>query len=62
VASDFWPHGGLAGKLGILRPEGVSERAIFIVDEKGIIRSIAVSDINVRPDLGELVRALRDLH
>ncbi len=35
VASDFWPHGGLAGKLGILRPEGVSERAIFIVDEKG---------------------------
>ncbi len=62
VASDFWPHGGLAGKLGILRPEGVSERAIFIVDEKGIIRSIAVSDINVRPDLGELVRVLRDLH
>jgi peroxiredoxin len=61
VASDFWPHGGLAGKLGILRPEGVSERAIFIVDEKGIIRSIAVSDINVRPDLGELVRALRDV-
>ncbi len=61
VASDFWPHGGLARKLGILRPEGVSERAIFVVDEKGIIRSIAVSDINVRPDLGELVRALRDL-
>ncbi len=61
VASDFWPHGALARKLGILRPEGVTERAIFIVDEKGVIRSIAVSDINIRPDLGELVRALRDI-
>jgi len=59
VASDFWPHGGLSGRLGILRPEGVAERALFIVDEKGVIRYIDVHDINTRPDLGELITALR---
>ncbi|MDQ7831550.1 MAG: peroxiredoxin [Desulfovibrionaceae bacterium] len=61
VASDFWPHGGLTGKLGILRPEGVAERALFIVDEKGIIRYIDVHDINSRPDLGVLLTALRGI-
>jgi hypothetical protein len=35
VLSDFWPHGGFASKLGILLSDGVSERAIFIVDKKG---------------------------
>jgi len=61
VASDFWPHGGLSAKLGILRPEGVAERALFIVDEKGVIRYIDVHDINARPDLGVLITALRGL-
>ncbi|NDY57013.1 redoxin domain-containing protein [Desulfovibrio sulfodismutans] len=59
VASDFWPHGALSGRLGILRPEGVAERALFIVDEKGVIRYIDVHDINARPDLGALITALR---
>lgn len=54
VASDFWPHGGLAGKLGILRKEGMSERALFVIDKAGIIRFIDVHDINTRPDLGVL--------
>ncbi|WP_243360411.1 peroxiredoxin [Fundidesulfovibrio terrae] len=58
VASDFWPHGGLASKLGILRPDGVSERALFVIDKKGIIRYIDVHDINTRPDLGQLAKAL----
>ncbi|MEF3698471.1 peroxiredoxin [Desulfolutivibrio sp.] len=61
VASDFWPHGGLSGRLGILRPEGVAERALFIIDEKGIIRYIDVHDINTRPDLGALITALRGI-
>ena len=61
VASDFWPHGGLAGKLGVLRPEGVSERAIFIIDKAGIIRFIDVHDINLRPDLGVIAAELGKL-
>lgn len=61
VLSDFWPHGGFASKLGILRSDGVTERAIFIVDKKGIIRYIDVHDINRRPSLGDIVRELKDL-
>ena len=51
VLSDFYPHGAVAQQFGILRPEGVSERALIFIDTKGIIRDILVSDINVRPDL-----------
>ena len=51
VLSDFWPHGKVAGTYGILRSDGVSERALFFIDKKGIIRDIQVSDINKRPDL-----------
>lgn len=61
VASDFWPHGAVAKKYGILRPEGVSERALFVVDKKGVIRYIDVHDINKRPDLGLLAAALEKL-
>jgi len=51
VLSDFWPHGDVAAGFGVLRSNGVSERALFIIDKAGIIRSIHISDINVRPDL-----------
>jgi len=61
VASDFWPHGKAAAKLGILRPEGVSERALFVIDKKGVIRFIDVHDINTRPDLGDLAKALEKI-
>ena len=61
VLSDFWPHGGFASKLGILRSDGVTERAVFIVDKKGIIRYIDVHDINKRPSLGDIVSELKKL-
>jgi len=61
VASDFWPHGGLSKKFGVLRSDGTSERAIFIIDKQGIIRFIDVSDINLRPDLGKMSQALSSL-
>ncbi len=51
VLSDFWPHGAVADKYGVLRSDGVSERALFFIDKKGIIRDIRVNDINERPDL-----------
>jgi peroxiredoxin len=51
VLSDFWPHGEVAAKYGVLRSGGVSERALFYIDKKGIIRDIQVNDINKRPDL-----------
>jgi len=61
VASDFYPHGKLAGSLGILRSNGEAERSLFLIDKQGIIRYIDVHDINSRPDLGPLVKAMQAL-
>lgn len=61
VLSDFWPHGSVAERYGILRSEGVSERALFVIDKQGIVRYIDVHDINTRPDLDALVGALAEL-
>lgn len=61
VLSDFWPHGAVAKKFGVLRSNGVSERALFVIDKKGIIRYIDVHDINKRPPLEDLMGALEKL-
>lgn len=61
VLSDFWPHGGVADRYGVLRSDGMAERAIVIIDGQGIIRYIDVHDINRRPDLGVLVKKLGKL-
>jgi peroxiredoxin len=61
VLSDFWPHGAVADKYGVLRSDGVSERALFVIDKKGIIRYIDIHDINKRPPLDDLVKALKKL-
>jgi peroxiredoxin (alkyl hydroperoxide reductase subunit C) len=59
VLSDFWPHGAVAQQFGVLRSDGTSERALFVIDKAGILRFISVSDINRRPDLKEIVDALK---
>jgi peroxiredoxin (alkyl hydroperoxide reductase subunit C) len=61
VLSDFWPHGAVADKFGILRTDGVAERAIFIIDKQGIIRYIYVGDINMRPPLENIINELKKL-
>jgi peroxiredoxin (alkyl hydroperoxide reductase subunit C) len=61
VLSDFWPHGAVADKFGVLRSDGVSERAILIIDKKGIIRYIDVHDINQRPPLETIVKELQKM-
>lgn len=58
VLSDFWPHGAVAQSFGVLRSDGMAERAIIIVDKQGIIQFIHVSDINIRPELGMIIKAL----
>lgn len=62
VLSDFWPHGAVAARYGVLRSDGVSERALFVIDKAGIIQFIHVEDINVRPKLEVLVMALEKIN
>ena len=54
VLSDFYPHGAVAAQYGVLRSIGTSERALFVIDKKGVIRYIDVHDINERPRLEKL--------
>src|SRR5512136_1524053 len=58
LLSDFWPHGRVAECYGVLRDDGKSERAIFVIDKKGVIRYVDVHDIDQQPDNDELFRVL----
>jgi glutaredoxin len=58
LLADFWPHGAVAQKFGVLRSEGYSERAIFIIDRTGIICYVDVHDIDDQPDNELLFREL----
>jgi len=59
LLSDFWPHGEVAQRFGVLREDGTSERALFIIDRQGIIRYVDVHDIDKQPSNDELRRAIR---
>jgi len=61
VLSDFWPHGAVASRYGLLRSNGTSERAIIIIDRTSVIRYIDVHDINERPPLENIIRQLEKL-
>ncbi len=61
LLSDFYPHGAVAKKYGVLRKEGYTERAIFVMDKQGIIRYVDVHDIDKQPDNDELMRVLCEM-
>ncbi len=61
VLSDFWPHGAVATKYGVLRDDGMSERALFVIDKQGVIQYIDVHDINSLPRLEVLAKELEKL-
>jgi glutaredoxin len=59
LLSDFWPHGAVAEKYGVLRSEGHSERALFVLDREGIIQYIDIHDIDDQPSNEVLFSELR---
>ncbi len=61
LLSDFWPHGEVAKAYGVLRDDGYTERALFLIDKQGIIRYIDVHDIADQPDNQQLLALLRKL-
>ncbi len=50
LLSDFYPHGQVAEMYGVLRSEGYGERALFIVDKRGVIRYVDVHNIDEQPE------------
>ena len=61
LLSDFFPHGSVAERYGVARPDGLSERAIFLVDKRGRIAFARVYDIPTLPDQGEIRKAIEGL-
>jgi glutaredoxin len=61
LLSDFFPHGMVAELFGVLRSDGTSERAIIVVDRRGIIRYVDVHDIDEQPDNEVLFQVLSEI-
>ena len=63
LLSDFEPKGEVARKYGVYRREdGVSERALFVIDKDGIIHWSYVSPIGVNPGAHGVLNALESLN
>ncbi|OVE79836.1 peroxiredoxin [bacterium I07] len=57
--SDFNPKGNVAEKYGIYRSEdGFSERAVYVIDEEGLVIFAKVYPIGERPDVEEILNIL----
>ncbi len=61
AAADFWPHGQVSLKYDVLRPEGVPDRAMILVDRQGIIRFIELYGEDELPPMEPVVETLREL-
>ena len=61
LLGDFWPHGEVAKMYGVLKDDGHSERALFIIDKDGIIRYIDIHDIDEQPDNEILLNELKKI-
>jgi peroxiredoxin len=62
LLSDFHPHGEVARLYGVFRAkDGISERAIFVVDKNGIVAWSKVYEIPEQPENEELFRVLDGL-
>ncbi len=62
LLADFEPKGGVARRFGVYRArDGISERALFVLDGDGIIRWSYVSPIGVNPGADGILDALETL-
>jgi len=62
LLSDFEPKGDVARNYGVFRqPDGVCERALFVIDPEGVIHWSHVSPIGVNPGAAGIIAALEDL-
>jgi peroxiredoxin len=62
LLSDFWPHGQVAQRYGVLDEEkGLAVRGTFIIDGDGVIRWKIVNAIGEARDVKEYQRVLQDL-
>ena len=62
LLSDFYPHGEVARKYGVFREkDGISERAVFVVDKQGKVAWAKTYDIPEQPNNEDYMEALTSL-
>ena len=62
LLSDYYPQGQVVDLYGVRHPAGMAERALFVIDKEGIIRSIEVMHSpGEMPDNVDLFEALHQL-
>jgi peroxiredoxin len=62
LLADFEPKGEVAKMYGVYRrPDGTSERALFVLDAQGMIRWSYVSPVNINPGADGILTALEAL-
>jgi peroxiredoxin len=58
LLGDFHPKGKVAASYGVMRDDGISERAVVVVDKQGVVVWTKKYDIPEQPDFGELLTEL----
>ena len=65
MCSDFYPHGEVTKKFGILREgppvPGIAERAVFMVNKAGMIAFSRIYPLDQTPNNAELLELARAL-
>lgn len=62
LLSDNYPYGDVAQKFGVFREkDGISDRAVFVIDKAGTVRWARVYDIPQQPGTEEVFEALAAL-
>lgn len=62
LLSDFEPKGEVARKYGVYREsEGMTERALFVIDRDGVIQWSYLSPVGVNPGADGILKALEEL-
>jgi peroxiredoxin (alkyl hydroperoxide reductase subunit C) len=60
ILSDFYPHGAVSEKYGVLHQAGVSERAVIGIDKEGTVRYVDVTPTFAEiPDTEPCLAALK---
>ena len=62
LLSDNYPYGEVARTYGVFREkDGISDRAVFLIDKSGTVRWSKVYDIPQQPGNDDVFRALGEL-
>ena len=63
LLADFEPKGAVSRRYGVYREkEGEAERALFVIDAKGVIRWSYVSPVSINPGADGILKALESMN